>query len=197
MDVCFNSFNKFRPRECGCNVPETDSDYDGKPDCSDECDRDPRKIKAGVCGCGVSDQDSDGDGVPDCKDACPANPALITPGVNGCMTAENLVAVRKFRAKLKRTRRLLVQLQAPQTVTQLLEMKAIASKVRRAWKATLGAYDETHGVIAVNTPIVWNDLLTITGDYIGKALRIKSRKFASNRKRALKMLGSAARVMVI
>ncbi len=45
--------------------PNTDSDLDGTPDCSDNCPNDPFKTEEGACGCGESDADSDLDGVAD------------------------------------------------------------------------------------------------------------------------------------
>jgi concanavalin A-like lectin/glucanase superfamily protein len=48
-----------------------DMDFDGTPDCQDQCPNDPTKQMPGICGCGTVDTDSDGDGVPDCIDKCP------------------------------------------------------------------------------------------------------------------------------
>ena len=65
-DGCPNDPNKTEPGICGCGTPDTDTDSDGTPDCSDYCPNDPNKIEPGVCGCGVTDTDSDGDGMTDC-----------------------------------------------------------------------------------------------------------------------------------
>ena len=37
---------------CGCNKDDKDSDFDGTPDCNDECPNDPKKTAVGQCGCG-------------------------------------------------------------------------------------------------------------------------------------------------
>ena len=57
-DCCPNDPDKTLPGECGCDVPETDSDDDGAPDCIDTCPADPNKTEPGECGCGVLDADS-------------------------------------------------------------------------------------------------------------------------------------------
>eukprot|EP00727_Mastigamoeba_balamuthi_P014846 m51a1_g9988 putative domain protein (1173) ;mRNA; f:31566-35895 len=69
-------------RDCG--LPNTDSDGDGVPDCSDACPYNGNKTVRTICGCG-SDIDTDGDKVPDCKDVCPTQPNKTTsPGICGC-----------------------------------------------------------------------------------------------------------------
>jgi hypothetical protein len=83
-DCCPNDPLKTQPGICGCGTPDTDSDYDGTPDCHDLCPGDPSKIAPGVCGCFIADTDTDHDGTPDCIDGCPLNPALQTAGLCGC-----------------------------------------------------------------------------------------------------------------
>jgi hypothetical protein len=83
-DNCPNDPLKIDPGVCGCGVPDTDTDSDGTPDCTDGCPNDPLKIAPGVCGCGVADTDSDGDGVANCIDGCPNDPNKTAPGVCGC-----------------------------------------------------------------------------------------------------------------
>lgn len=75
-DLCPDDPNKIAPGQCGCGVPDTDTDSDGTADCNDTCPTDPHKTAPGACGCGVADTDSDVDGVPNCHDNCPntANP---------------------------------------------------------------------------------------------------------------------------
>jgi hypothetical protein len=78
-DICQNDPDKTDPGVCGCEIPDTDCDEDGIPDCvdpfvpfcEDECPLDPDKTEAGQCGCGVADTDTDGDSVADCNDVCP------------------------------------------------------------------------------------------------------------------------------
>lgn len=70
-DECPDDPNKKLAGVCGCGVPDTDSDYDGTPDCIDKCPYDSLKTVPGVCGCGVPDTDKDNDGYLDCKDNCP------------------------------------------------------------------------------------------------------------------------------
>lgn len=69
-DGCPADPAKTDPGQCGCGVPDTDSDGDGTANCNDACPVDPSKIAAGQCGCGNVDSDFDGDGSADCVDAC-------------------------------------------------------------------------------------------------------------------------------
>lgn len=71
---------------CGCNIPDTDSDGDGTPDCHDTCASDPFKIIPGICDCGTPDTDRDNDGTPDCNDQCPTDSGKTVPGICGCET---------------------------------------------------------------------------------------------------------------
>lgn len=83
-DECPNDPNKTEPGECGCGVPETDSDNDGTPDCIDDCPDDPNKTIPKICGCGTPETDRDNDGTPDCVDACPDDPNKTRPMECGC-----------------------------------------------------------------------------------------------------------------
>jgi hypothetical protein len=69
-------------------ITNVDTDYDGTPDCIDNCPVDPNKINPGVCGCGVPDTDSDNDGTPDCNDQCPTDPNKTIIGLCGCFYPE-------------------------------------------------------------------------------------------------------------
>lgn len=84
VDNCPNDPNKTDPGECGCGVPDVDTDNDGTPDCNDNCPADPEKTEPGACGCGVPDTDADGDGTPDCDDGCPDDAGKTDPGICGC-----------------------------------------------------------------------------------------------------------------
>lgn len=75
--------------QCGCDVPDTDSDGDGSADCLDGCPDDEEKLQPGACGCGQWDEDRDGDGSADCVDGCPDDGSKLTPGLCGCGVAEN------------------------------------------------------------------------------------------------------------
>jgi hypothetical protein len=61
--------HKNSPGQCGCGVPDNDTDTDGVADCIDGCKNDFRKQSPGLCGCGNSDelQDYNRDGVPECS----------------------------------------------------------------------------------------------------------------------------------
>jgi hypothetical protein len=112
-DTCPDDPDKDCPGQCGCGVPDTDTDGDGTADCNDGCPNDPNKtepgdcgcgiteapdccpdgdccpddpdkIEPGQCGCGVPDTDSDGDNTADCIDGCPDDPDKTAPGVCGC-----------------------------------------------------------------------------------------------------------------
>jgi len=84
VDNCPDDPDKTEPGDCGCGVPDTDSDGDGIADCLDNCPDDPDKIEPGDCSCGVPDTDSDGDGIADCPDNCPDDPDKTGPGDCGC-----------------------------------------------------------------------------------------------------------------
>ncbi|MBL9118733.1 MAG: lamin tail domain-containing protein [Phycisphaerae bacterium] len=87
-DECPSDPLKTVPGQCGCGVPDTDTDGDGAADCNDGCPSDPLKISPGQCGCGVADVDTDGDGTADCNDGCPSDPLKTSPGQCGCGVAD-------------------------------------------------------------------------------------------------------------
>lgn len=72
------------PSVCGCDIPETDADGDGVPDCIDNCpafanplqvDADEDGVGDGCDNCASANPDqtdTDGDGFPDGCDNCPA-----------------------------------------------------------------------------------------------------------------------------
>jgi len=84
IDECPFDPDKMAPGQCGCGVPDTDSDGDGTADCIDDCPDDANKVSPGQCGCGEPDTDSDGDGTADCNDECPEDPNKVSPGDCGC-----------------------------------------------------------------------------------------------------------------
>ena len=84
VDDCPDDPEKLDPGQCGCGVPDTDSDSDGTADCLDDCPDDPTKLDPGQCGCGAVDTDADSDGTADCVDLCPNDPQKIDPGACGC-----------------------------------------------------------------------------------------------------------------
>lgn len=55
-DACPDDPLKIAPGACGCGKPETDSDGDLTPDCTDECPMMKAKTKAG-CGCDATSAD--------------------------------------------------------------------------------------------------------------------------------------------
>jgi hypothetical protein len=88
-DCCPDDPNKTLPGQCGCGVPDSDSDNDGVADCIDACPTDPLKTLPGVCGCNAADADTDHDGVLDCLDGCPFDGTRTTPGPCGCGVPDN------------------------------------------------------------------------------------------------------------
>lgn len=88
LDECPRDEDKTWPGECGCGIPDTDTDGDGTPDCRDSCPEDADKTVPGECGCGSPDDDTDGDGVLDCEDECPEDPQKTEEGNCGCGVAE-------------------------------------------------------------------------------------------------------------
>jgi hypothetical protein len=84
VDLCPDDPVKTAPGECGCGVPDSDSDEDGTLDCNEGCASDPAKIAPGACGCGAVDDDRDGDGTATCHDACPDDASKTEPGACGC-----------------------------------------------------------------------------------------------------------------
>lgn len=87
-DLCPGDPEKTEPGDCGCGVPDVDSDVDGVPDCLDPCPVDPLKLHPGICGCGISEEDRDEDGTPNCTDGCPDDPDKTVEGVCGCGVAD-------------------------------------------------------------------------------------------------------------
>jgi len=107
-EACPHDPAKTMPGQCGCGVPDTDSDSDGVADCLDQCPGEPdldsdadsvvdcrdgcphdwTKTAPGKCGCGVPETDSDGDGTPDCLDECPEDATEIKAGLCGCGVPE-------------------------------------------------------------------------------------------------------------
>ena len=70
-DACPEDPNKLAPGECGCGIPDTDTDSDGVADCYDRCPTDAARL---------TDADSDGDGILDCNDHCPDDAELAQDG---------------------------------------------------------------------------------------------------------------------
>ncbi len=54
-DGCPSDPNKTAPGQCGCGVPDVDTNGDGVSDCTDRCPSDPNKTVPGRCGCGVAE----------------------------------------------------------------------------------------------------------------------------------------------
>ena len=75
-DDCASDGSKRSPGQCGCGMPDADTDADGFADCVEGCDSDVSKQAPGLCGCGVVDSsvNTDGDGALDCNDGCDADP---------------------------------------------------------------------------------------------------------------------------
>jgi len=94
-DHCPADPEKTAPGDCGCGIPDTDSDDDGTADCLefDYCPEDEDKTLPGICGCGIPDVDDNGNGVVDCNeddiDLCPNDDYKLTPGVCGCGLADD------------------------------------------------------------------------------------------------------------
>lgn len=63
-DQCPFDDEKTEPGQCGCGIPDKDSDLDETPDCIDDCPEDPDKTEPGECGCGVEE----GDCLPHCAE---------------------------------------------------------------------------------------------------------------------------------
>lgn len=86
-EICLSG-DKLLAGQCGCDVPDTDTDGDGIADCVDQCPSDASKSVPGSCGCGVADTDTDLDSTPDCTDGCPTDPAKTVAGGCGCGTPD-------------------------------------------------------------------------------------------------------------
>jgi hypothetical protein len=82
-DACPTDPTKFAAGQCGCGVPDTDSDSDTVADCLDQCPTDPAKLAPGQCGCGVPDADTDSDTIADCLDQCPGRDDRIDADADG------------------------------------------------------------------------------------------------------------------
>ncbi len=81
-DACPTDPTKFAAGQCGCGVPDTDSDSDTIADCLDQCPTDSAKTAPGQCGCGLPDTDSDSDTIADCLDQCPGRDDRIDADSN-------------------------------------------------------------------------------------------------------------------
>jgi uncharacterized repeat protein (TIGR01451 family) len=107
IDLCPNDPNKTAPGQCGCGIPDTDTDGDGTADCHDLCPADPHKTAPGACGCGVPDTDTDHDGIPDCHDNCPTipNPSQADADHDGigdaCEAGADLRVTKSAKTKVK------------------------------------------------------------------------------------------------
>ncbi len=87
-DACPSDASKVDPGQCGCDVPDTDTDGDGYANCNDQCPSDGNKRIPGVCGCGTADTNTDGDSQLDCQETCDTDPNKTSPGACGCGTAD-------------------------------------------------------------------------------------------------------------
>jgi hypothetical protein len=147
-----------------------DRDGDGTPDVGDGCRTDPAKTAPGICGCGVADVDADGTGVADC---------LVTEELR-LASGSLLQAVRRLRplrAGVRGKRRREAQTRR-ETASALL--------------------DTTLGQIATNGPrIVLVDpsadlekLRAAVDRTVRKALKLRSRRFGRNKRRATKAVSA-------
>ena len=62
-DLCPNDPNKTEPGGCGCGTPDKDTDFDGIPDCLDECPATPIGLLVEANGCRLA-QSSGQPGTP-------------------------------------------------------------------------------------------------------------------------------------
>jgi hypothetical protein len=76
VDNCPDDPAKTAPGECGCGVPDTDTDSDGTADCHDGCPNDPNKTAPGACGCGIAEGSCSGGNTLTLHS--PANGATVT-----------------------------------------------------------------------------------------------------------------------
>lgn len=66
-DQCPDDPFKSVPGQCGCGVPDADSDEDGVLDCLDACPEHGDRVDAGPCGCGVPAPDTNNGPAPTIK----------------------------------------------------------------------------------------------------------------------------------
>ncbi len=83
VDQCPGDPNKTEPGQCGCGVPDTDSDSDGVADCVDNCPSIANTNQA----------DTDGDGIGNACDTCPLDPANDADGDGVCGNVDNCPTV--------------------------------------------------------------------------------------------------------
>jgi hypothetical protein len=58
-DCCPGDDTKTMPGECGCGMPDTDTDGDLTADCLDQCPMDMARTSSDGCGCGATGDDAD------------------------------------------------------------------------------------------------------------------------------------------
>jgi len=99
-DVCDGCpFDKLKsePGQCGCGIPDADTDADGVPGCLDQCPNTAPGVAVDEVGCAPVESpppqptpgpDADDDGVADEDDDCPDTPADVDVDTNGCPLAD-------------------------------------------------------------------------------------------------------------
>jgi hypothetical protein len=105
-DECPADSGKLAPGQCGCGVPDNDTDSDGVANCLDQCPGSPDidSDSDGVLDCldqcpGAPDIDSDSDTVLDCLDQCPGTDDRLDANANGtpdCLESTEIPAVSSW-----------------------------------------------------------------------------------------------------
>lgn len=93
FDECPQDDQKIRPGECGCGVPDNDSDGDGSPDCNDGCPDDGNRTDPGFCDCGISEDDGTCDAIQFLDIKLTASDAQVEDFFGSCVSISGDVAI--------------------------------------------------------------------------------------------------------
>ncbi len=200
-DGCSNDPNKSEPGDCGCSVPDINTDGDTQADCIDACPVDPNKTESGVCGCGVADLNSDGDTAFNCLEGCPNDPNKLNPGLCGCGVVDSnkdsnknkikdCLANAEMRAALKLLSGQLKKVKVPKSSSQISAQKVIAAKVKKLLKTINSLVAKPQGILSTNNGTNISAAVSSLSAATKSALKTGSKSFAKNKSAALSAIAS-------